>query len=71
MNDVRCFIGSKIEDKYEFLRRDWLGSREGLQIDSFKKIHYVDGYKTNLKNIENEESKNNIFISKNVPRMNL
>ena len=56
-----------------------MNSLEGIGLDperiykliALKKINYVDGYKTNLKNIENEESKNNIFISKNIPRMNL
>ena len=71
LHDVRWVIGSKIEDTYEVLRRDWFGSKEGLHIDSFKKINYVDGYKINLKNIENEKSKNNMFISRNIPEMNL
>ena len=71
LHDVRWVIGSKIEDTYEVLRRDWFGSREGLHIDSFKKINYIDGYKINLKNIENEKSNNNVFISRNTPKMNL
>ena len=71
LHDVRWVIGSKIEDTYEVLRRDWFGSREGLHIDSFKKINYIDGYKINLKNIENEKSNNNVFISRNIPKMNL
>ena len=71
LHDVRWVIGSKIEDTYEVLRKDWFGSREGLHIDSFKKINYVDGYKINLKNIENGESKNNVFITRNIPKMNL
>tara|TARA_B100001287_G_scaffold121863_1_gene102702 strand:+ start:158 stop:733 length:576 start_codon:yes stop_codon:yes gene_type:complete len=71
LHDVRWVIGSKIEDTYEVLRRDWFGSREGLHIDSFKKINYIDGYKINLKNIEKEKSNNNVFISRNIPKMNL
>ena len=55
LHDVRWVIGSKIEDTYDSLRRDWFGMREGLHIDSFKKINYVDGYKINLKNIENKK----------------
>ena len=71
LHDVRWVVWSKIEDTYEVLRRDWFGYREGLHIDSFKKINYVDGYKINLKNVENEKSKNNIFISRNIPKINL
>ena len=62
LHDVRWVIGSKIEDTYKVLRRDWFGSREGLHIDSFKKINYVDGYKITLKNIENKKFKNKKFF---------
>ena len=71
LHDVRWVIGSKIEDTFEALRSDWFGTREGLHIDSFKKINYIDGYKINLKNIENEKLKNNQFLNGNIPKMNL
>ena len=48
LHDVRWVVGSKIEDTYDTLRRDWFGSPKGLHIDSYKKIKYVDGYKINL-----------------------
>ena len=58
LNDVRWVVGSKIEDTYDILRNDWFGSLEGLHIESYKKIKYVDGYKINLKNfIKNKKSK--------------
>ena len=59
LHDVRWVIGSKIEDTYEVLRKDWFGTLKGLHIDSYKKINYVDGYKINLKNIENKKIRNN------------
>ena len=59
VHDVRWVIGSKIEDTYEVLRKDWFGTLKGLHIDSYKKINYVDGYKINLKNIENKKIRNN------------
>jgi len=58
LHDVRWVIGSKIEDTFDVLRRDWFGTIKGLHIDSYKKINYVDGYKINLKNIENKKIKN-------------
>ena len=64
-------IGSKIEDTFESLRRDWFGIREGLHIDSFKKITYVDGYKINLKNIENKKLKNNKIPNEKITNKNL
>ena len=51
LHDVRWVVGSKIEDTYDVLRKNWFGTLEGLHIDSFKKINYVDGYKISLKNI--------------------
>ena len=71
LHDVRWVIGSKIEDTYEALRRDWFGTFEGLHIDSYKKINYVDGYRINLKNIENEKFKNNKFHNINIRQQNL
>ena len=69
LHDVRWVIGSKIEDTFDELRRDWFGTPEGLHIDSYKKINYVDGYKINLKNFENKTkifkgdvSKNNLWF---------
>jgi len=71
LHDVRWVIGSRIEDTYDVLRRDWFGMFEGLHIDSYKKINYVDGYKVNLKNIENHKLKKNKFFDKNNTKMNL
>ena len=48
LHDVRWVVGSKIEDTYDTLRKDWFGSPNGLHIDSYKKIKYIDGYKINL-----------------------
>ena len=55
LHDVRWVVGSKIEDTYDTLRKDWFGSPRGLHIDSYKKIKYIDGYKINLINIEKDK----------------
>ena len=36
LHDVRWVVGSKIEDTYDTLRKDWFGSPKGLHIDSYK-----------------------------------
>ena len=59
LHDVRWVVGSCIEDTFETLRSDWFGNLEGLHIDSYKKINYVDGYKINLKKSEDKIFKNN------------
>ena len=71
LHDVRWVIGSKIEDTYDLLRREWFGTSEGLHIDSYKKINYVDGYKITLKNIENKKLKNKKLINGNNTKKNL
>ena len=66
LHDVRWVVGSKIEDTYDTLRKDWFGSPKGLHIDSYKKIKYIDGYKINLINSEkNKIVKNQLAIKKN------
>ena len=69
LHDVRWVIGSRIEDTFDLLRRDWFGTIDGLHIDSYKKINYVDGYKINLKKIENDKLNNK--FKENIPKHNL
>ena len=57
LHDVRWVVGSHIEDTFNDLRNNWFGSIDGLHIDSFKKIEYIDGYKINLK--KRKRKKNN------------
>tara|TARA_B100000945_G_C20418444_1_gene616420 strand:+ start:906 stop:1487 length:582 start_codon:yes stop_codon:yes gene_type:complete len=76
LHDVRWVIGSKIEDTFDDLRTNWFGLREGLHIDSYKKIKSIDGYKINLKNVENRKSEkiylnNEINSSKNLWFVNI
>ena len=55
IHDVRWVVGSKIEDTFDALKKDWFGSPKGLHIDSYKKIICVDGYKVNLINFEKDK----------------
>ncbi len=71
LHDVRWVVGSKIEDTYDLLRSEWFGISEGLHIDSYKKIKCVDGYKINLKNIENKKLKNENFLNEKITKKNL
>ena len=71
LHDVRWVVGAKIEDTYDTLRKDWFGSPEGLHIDSYKKIKYLDGYKINLRNVENLKINNNEFSNKSKSKKKL
>ena len=65
LHDVRWVVGSKIEDTYDTLRKDWFGSPKGLHIDSYKKIKYVDGYKINLIDSEKDKIDKKQLVKKN------
>ena len=68
LHDVRWVVGSKIEDTYDTLRKDWFGSSRGLHIDSYKKIQYIDGYKINLINVEKNKIGKKQSVKKIIPK---
>ena len=65
LHDVRWVVGSRIEDTYKTLRKDWFGSPKGLHIDSYKKIKYIDGYKINLINFEKDKIEKKQLVKNN------
>ena len=71
LHDVRWVVGSKIEDTFPILRRDWFGSPDGLHIDSYKKIKHVDGYQINFKNFDKDKLKNNKLVNRRNPKKKL
>ena len=68
LHDVRWVVGSKIEDTYDTLRKDWFGSPKGLHIDSYKKIKYIDGYKINLINFDQDKMDKKQLVKKIRPK---
>ena len=71
LHDVRWVVGSKIEDTYDTLRKDWFGSPKGLHIDSYKKIKYIDGYMINLINFEKDKIDEKQLVKKNKAKKHL
>ena len=71
LHDVRWVVGSKIEDTYDTLRKDWFGSPKVLHIDRYKKIKYLDGYKIILKNFENDKINKNQLANRTKNQKNL
>ena len=71
LHDVRWVVGSKIEDTYDTLRKDWFGSPKGLHIDSYKKIKYIDGYKINLIYFEKDKIDKKKLVKKNKAKKHL
>ena len=65
LHDVRWVVGSKIQDTYDALRKDWFGSPQGLHIDSYKKIKYIDGYRINLRYFEKDKIEKKQLVKKN------
>ena len=64
LHDVRWVVGSKIEDTFDTLRKDWFGSPKGLHIDSYKRIQYIDGHNINLINVQKDEIKKKQLVKK-------
>ena len=60
LHDVRWVLGESLEDTFPELRKQWLGKTNGLHIDSYKRIEYVDGYKISI----SKSNKNNSIIKK-------
>ena len=71
LHDVRWVVGSKIEDTYDTLRKDWFGSPKGLHIDSYKKIKHIDGYKINIINFERDKIDEKQLVKKNKAKKHL
>ena len=66
IHDVRWVIGETLEDTFPELREQWLGKTNGLHIDSYKCVKYVDGYKIVIskydKNTLNYPEKENLTL---------
>ena len=48
IHDVRWVLGETLEDTFPELRKQWIGEINGLHIDSYKRIEYVNGYKITI-----------------------
>ena len=47
-HDVRWVVGETIETTLPQLRREWIGLRRGLHIDSYRCIDHVDGHRVEV-----------------------
>ena len=59
IHDVRWVLGESLEDTFPELRKQWIGKKNGLHIDSYKRIKYVDGYKIEICKSDKNNSNNN------------
>ena len=66
IHDVRWVLGKSIEDTFPELRKQWLGKKSGLHIDSYKCIKYVDGYKIVI-----SKSNKDTLISQTIENLSL
>ena len=56
-HDVRWVVGTSIEHTYRQLEREWIGLKQGLHIDSYMKVSFVDGFQVTLKRDLSQGSK--------------
>ena len=61
MHDVRWVLGDTIETTVPQLKSEWIGNAQGLHIDSYKQLRFVDGYRITIVNTNetdgNEDNK--------------
>ena len=48
LHDVRWVVGETIKDTIPELKKQWIGSRRGLHIDSYRRVKQVDGYQVSI-----------------------
>ncbi|KGG17867.1 hypothetical protein EV07_1310 [Prochlorococcus sp. MIT 0603] len=48
MHDVRWVIGETIEATFPQLQSEWIGISQGLHLDSYKLIKFVNGFRVSL-----------------------
>ena len=48
MHDVRWVLGDTIEATVPQLKSEWIGNAQGLHIDSYKQLRFVDGYRITI-----------------------
>ncbi len=48
LHDVRWVIGKSIEDTFSQLKKEWFGQKEGLHLDSYMIIKFIDGYEIKI-----------------------
>ncbi|RUO62662.1 DUF1543 domain-containing protein [Pseudidiomarina insulisalsae] len=49
VHDVRFVAGASVEACYPALRANWYGTLSGLHLDSYVRVHHVDGYRIELR----------------------
>ena len=67
LHDVRWVVGKKIEDVFPQLSKEWFGDSNGLHMDSFMEIKFIDGYKVSLISTASNVKSQSTLISKSTP----
>lgn len=57
LHNLQFAVGGKISDCFEQLKNDWFGDLDGVHIDSYIMLDYVDGYKISIN--DKKDSKEN------------
>ncbi|TRW48427.1 DUF1543 domain-containing protein [Aliidiomarina halalkaliphila] len=63
VHDVRFVVGDSIESCYPTLRKQWYGIPKSLHLDSYVRLHHVDGYRIVLKQTPPEHVEQLWFVN--------
>ncbi len=63
LHDVRWVVGKNIEETFLELRRQWFGDIQGLHMDSYMEIKFIDGHEIKVSsNFANRIDEHNYYV---------
>jgi hypothetical protein len=63
LHDVQFVAGETIEDTFEQLRQQWFGTVEGLHLDTYLELRFVDGFRVELRREPSDRPEKLYFVN--------
>jgi uncharacterized protein DUF1543 len=63
LHDVQFVAGDSIEDTFQQLRQRWLGTVQGLHLDAYLEVKFVDGFRIELRRDPSAQPEKLYFVN--------
>jgi len=63
LHDVQFVAGDSIEDTFEQLRKRWFGTVQGLHLDAYLEVKFVDGFRIELRRDPSAQPEKLYFVN--------
>jgi hypothetical protein len=63
VHDVQFVAGESLEDTFEQLRQRWFGTVQGLHLDAYLELRFVDGFRIELRRNPSEQPEKLYFVN--------